>query len=231
VNNRPHARLGGRLSLQCNFEVAKGRHAEVGAIAGEGDPVRMFTLLRGMAARLLVGATWLAASAAVALAMWLAPAAAQVHFDRPGGDYTSAVVRSGDPAVCATRCERDARCRAWAFSYPDGSAAAVCWLKSQVPPRVESNDSVSGVRGAGVIEPKRRAVEYSIDRNGGDYRDFELPSDPTGIACKTACEADAKCRAWTYLRPGYGSAAAHCFLKDKVKPPRRRPCCISGVVR
>ena len=40
-----------------------------------------------------------------------------------------------------------------------------------------------------------------------------------------------RCRAWTYLRPGYGGPAARCFLKDRVKPPRRRPCCISGVVR
>ena len=27
-------------------------------------------------------------------------------------------VRSGDPAACAARCERERRCRAWSFSYP-----------------------------------------------------------------------------------------------------------------
>ena len=32
-------------------------------------------------------------------------------------------------------------------------------------------------------------------------------------------------------RPGYAGAAARCYLKDKVKPPRHKPCCISGVVR
>ena len=37
----------------------------------------------------------------------LAPAQAQVGFDRPGGDYTSFVLRSGDPSLCASRCERD----------------------------------------------------------------------------------------------------------------------------
>jgi hypothetical protein len=31
---------------------------------------------------------------------------------------------------------------------------------------------VSGVRGAGVVEPRNGAVETSIDRFGGDYRDF-----------------------------------------------------------
>lgn len=155
----------------------------------------------------------------------------QVHYDRPGGDYANFTLRSGDPAVCAMRCERDARCRAWSFSYPTSEHHAVCWLKSQVPARVEATGSVSGVRGAGVIEPKSGPVEFSIDRIGGDYRNMELPSDPTGLACKAVCEGEARCRAWTYLRPGYAGPAARCYLKDKVKPPRRRPCCISGVVR
>ena len=41
---------------------------------------------------------------------------------------------------------------------------AICWLKNQVPPREEDKCCVSGVRGAGVIEPRRGAVEFSIDR-------------------------------------------------------------------
>ena len=46
-------------------------------------------------------------------------------------------IRTGDPAVCAARCERDARCRAWSFSYPrTANALATCWLKNKVPPRV-----------------------------------------------------------------------------------------------
>ena len=87
------------------------------------------------------------------------------------------------------------------------------------------------MRGAGVIEPRGGPVEFSIDRYGGDYRHFETSPDPTGAVCKAACEADGKCRAWTYRRAGYGAPVARCFLKDQVKPPRRRPCCISGVVR
>ena len=45
-------------------------------------------------------------------------AQAQSGYDRRGGDYMSFKIRNGDPAVCAARCERDARCRAWSFSYP-----------------------------------------------------------------------------------------------------------------
>ena len=102
------------------------------------------------------------------------PAWAQVGFDRPGGDYFNFPVRSGDPNICSLRCEREARCRAWAFGYPTGEGAATCWLKSQVPARVEEPGSVSGVRGAGVIAPRRGPVEFAIDRVGGDYKSFDL---------------------------------------------------------
>ena len=157
---------------------------------------------------------------------------AQTGYDRPGGDYTSAPVANGDPTVCAARCERDKGCRAWSFSYPPTSGGpAMCWLKREVVPAKESSCCVSGVRGAGVIEPRLGAIEYSIDRFGGDYRWFETAPDAKGKACAEACQGEQRCRAWTYRRAGYGAASARCFLKDAIKPPRRRPCCISGVVR
>jgi len=160
------------------------------------------------------------------------PALAQADFDRPGGDYLSSPVASGDPADCALVCERDKRCRAWSFNYPtDISSSAVCWLKSNVPARVPDNCCVSGVRGAGVVEPKNNTVETSIDRLGGDYRNFDLKSSDGDDACKAACAADNKCRAWTYARPGYAGRDAHCFLKKDIKPPRRKAGFTSGVVR
>jgi hypothetical protein len=162
----------------------------------------------------------------------LAPARAQVGFDRLGGDYADFPVRSADPAQCAARCERDQRCRAWAFSYPvTENAAAFCWLKSRVTPRVAATCCVSGVRGAGVIEPHGDPIEFGIDRLGGDYRSFETAADPSGKSCATACMGETQCRAWTYARPGYSGASAACFLKDRVTKPQRRPCCVSGVVR
>jgi hypothetical protein len=104
----------------------------------------------------------------------VAPALAQSGFDRPGGDYSNAIVPNGDPAICAARCEHEARCRAWSFAYPPASGGpAMCWLKRDVVPRVEASCCVSGVRGAGVIEPRAGDLEYSIDRLGGDYRSFE----------------------------------------------------------
>lgn len=161
-----------------------------------------------------------------------APAHGQIGYDRPGGDYAHFPVPNGDPAACATRCEREARCRAWSFSYPSSAhPVAACHLKREIRARVKSGCCVSGVHGAGVIEPKSDAVEFSIDRYGGDFRAFETKPDPAGKPCAESCEADKRCRAWTYRRQGYGAPVARCFLKDKVTRPRHRPCCISGVVR
>ena len=172
---------------------------------------------------------------AVVLALSFAtahPASAQVNFDRPGSDYTRVPVPSGDPVICALQCERDRRCHAWSFNYPAVSDdEAVCWLKNTVPPRIHSNCCVSGVRGAGVVEPRNSTYEFETDRLGGDYRGIEVAADPKGETCKTACDADNKCRAWTYARPGYIGKSARCYLKDRVKPPRRKPGFISGVVR
>lgn len=140
--------------------------------------------------------------------------------------------RPAIPALCALQCERDRRCRAWSFNYPAVSdESAICWLKNAVPTRVPSNCCVSGVRGAGVVEPRNSALEVETDRLGGDYRSVDVAVDPKGETCKAVCDEDQKCRAWTYARPGYVGKSARCFLKDHVKPPRRKPGFISGVVR
>ncbi len=173
-----------------------------------------------------------------ALVLWsgVVPAEAQQGFDRPGGDYTRFIVPSADPAVCQARCDRDARCRAWTFSYPNttssgGATAATCWLKHQVTPSVENNCCVSGVKGGGLGENRPGPLETSIDRSGGDYKNFEMPANPGAEACKKACEDDNRCRAFTFARSGYVGTAARCYLKDKITRPKRKPCCVSGVVR
>ena len=107
----------------------------------------------------------------------------------------------------------------------------MCWLKRQIMPPARANCCVSGVRGAGVIEPRLGEMEFSIDRAGGDYRSFDTAPNAGSKACAAACMGDNRCRAWSYRRPGYGIAVARCYLKDKIKPPHHRPCCISGVVR
>jgi len=107
----------------------------------------------------------------------------------------------------------------------------MCWLKSSVPARVQDTCCVSGVRGAGVVEPRTGALETSIDRPGGDYKSFEVKGGEGDEECRAACTADNKCRAWTFARAGYVGKEAHCFLKKEIKPPRRKAGFTSGVVR
>lgn len=178
---------------------------------------------------------WLLHCAVAGLLFLAAPASsalAQAGFDRPGGDYVRFVVPSGDPAACAARCEREGRCRSWAFAYPGTRGGnAMCWLKNEVPPVSENQCCVSGIKGAGLVEKLSGPVEMSIDRYGGDYRSLDLPADPTGLSCKKVCEEDNRCRAWTYVRSGYHGPISRCYLKDRITRPRRKPCCMSGVVR
>lgn len=172
----------------------------------------------------LFAAVWIAAGAE--------PAYPQIGYDRPGSDYASAAVANGDPAVCSARCEHDGRCRAWSFAYPPASGGpALCRLKHKVAPRVKAGCCVAGVRGGGVSAPRGGDLEYGIERTGGDYRVFATTPDPHGKPCAQACRAESRCRAFTYRRPGYGMRGARCYLKSTIKPPRHRPCCISGVIR
>jgi PAN domain len=142
-----------------------------------------------------------------------ASADAQVGFDRPGADYASVAVRPGDPALCAARCERDPRCRAWSFAYPETVApTATCQLKSAVTRSVPAACCVAGVKGASVALPHVPGMEFAIERPGGDYR--SLDSAPNPGACAASCQADVHCRAWSYVRAGYRGPDAHCFLKS-----------------
>src|SRR5580700_10432584 len=83
--------------------------------------------------RRMVRAVIMSIALLAAAGLAVAPALAQSGFDRPGGDYTSATVPNGDPAVCAARCEHETRCRAWSFAYPPAAGGpAMCWLKRDV---------------------------------------------------------------------------------------------------
>ena len=180
----------------------------------------------------MVGAARLIVLLAALLLAALADASAQSGFDRPGGDYSNFAVASVDPAACAARCEREGRCRAWSFSYPrTATTSATCWLKNRVTKRIEEACCVSGVKGAAVLEKKGGPIEFSIDRTGGDYKNLDVATDPSGASCETVCKGEERCRAWTYVRPGYQGAQPRCYLKAQIKPPRRSPCCLSGVVR
>lgn len=76
-----------------------------------------------------------------------------------------------------------------------------------------------------------RADEPNTDRPGSDYTNFTIPPFSGGArACDTACDDDARCRAWSFVRtPGLPGAGGQCWLKDRVPAPTPDACCVSGV--
>jgi hypothetical protein len=70
-------------------------------------------------------------------------------------------------------------------------------------------------------------MEPDTDRMGADMYGFALvAADPA--MCQTACNVNAQCMAWTYLKPGLRGPQAQCFLKNGVPAPTRNNCCVSG---
>jgi outer membrane protein OmpA-like peptidoglycan-associated protein len=70
--------------------------------------------------------------------------------------------------------------------------------------------------------------EPNVDRPGGDLKSIELQQANPAL-CSRACEAEAECKAYTYVKPGVQGSAARCWLKSSVPPPVRKACCTSGV--
>ena len=71
--------------------------------------------------------------------------------------------------------------------------------------------------------------ESGIDRPGGDYTSFDLPSANPGL-CRQRCADESRCRAWTYVKPGVQGGNARCWLKSSEPPAVARACCTSGVM-
>jgi hypothetical protein len=68
--------------------------------------------------------------------------------------------------------------------------------------------------------------EFNIDRPGGDYTSFFLPTqDPT--LCENACANDPSCKAWNYDT----GAGVLCFLKNSVPNPTKHLGVVGGVKR
>jgi hypothetical protein len=83
---------------------------------------------------------------------------------------------------------------------------------------------------AGAVKPvSAGSMEYSIDRPGLDYRSFDLRVN-NPAACRDACLGEARCQAWTFVRPNtIQGPHPRCWLKYDVPQARRNNCCVSGV--
>jgi hypothetical protein len=86
---------------------------------------------------------------------------------------------------------------------------------------------IAGILTGLLIAAQVSAVEFNTDRPGMDYRSLPVPAGDHAT-CRKLCEADAKCQAWTYVKPGIQGKGAFCWLKHQIPPAVSSPCCISG---
>lgn len=72
-----------------------------------------------------------------------------------------------------------------------------------------------------------QAQEWNTDRPGNDIRDFDLRA-PDHNLCRQACDGNASCKAWTYVKPGVQGPQARCYLKSPAPARIANDCCVSG---
>ena len=146
--------------------------------------------------------------------------------NRSGSDYRNFELSQADPAICRNECQSDSTCRSFTYVKPGVQGAKDrCWLKSEVPAASANNCCVSGVKSGG---SSSSGLEVNVNRRGGDYRDYDLPSNNPN-QCRDDCMNDPRCKSFTYVRPSYWGPNAHCWLKESVPAATQEGCCISGV--
>jgi hypothetical protein len=72
-------------------------------------------------------------------------------------------------------------------------------------------------------------MEYGTDRYGSDFMNIFMQSNGAPQSCRAACNANAECVAWTFVRSGYQGPQPRCWLKSAIPSPVSAVCCVSGV--
>jgi hypothetical protein len=81
---------------------------------------------------------------------------------------------------------------------------------------------------APIVVAKAILEENNTSRPGGDYKTVKLKSSAKAAVCRSLCEGDDKCQAWTYVK-GDRFNRPRCRLKATVPQPVTKKCCVSGV--
>ncbi|GAB4370817.1 MAG: hypothetical protein Kow00128_18150 [Deltaproteobacteria bacterium] len=76
-------------------------------------------------------------------------------------------------------------------------------------------------------DPAGWVEEEGVDRPGKDLRKMWLSGG--AAACRTACERDPACRAYTYLKPRRAGSSGLCLLKSAAPKPVKNLNAVSGV--
>lgn len=176
------------------------------------------------------------------------PANWKVNTNLPGGDYRAIDMATSNPERCRAACEKEAACLAWTLVKPESPGGmGYCWLKNSIPEATREDCCISGLKGAtlgesddGRTTPRGRprdtggsaATGWRVNINlpGGDYRSFDIAASSPS-RCKSACDKESRCLAWTFVKPGEPGGMGTCWLKDSVPEATQEDCCISGVKR
>ncbi|WP_020179696.1 caspase family protein [Methylopila sp. M107] len=150
--------------------------------------------------------------------------------------------RDVDQQACVSRCAGDGRCQAFTYNV----TKRVCFLKSGVARVLSFKNVVSGVKrgsgaeaelersayaapsgGGGEAQPERIRVTYDdvdLENYGDAGADYTIVWNSNFRSCKSSCENDRRCRAFTF---NIGKRA--CILKSSFKKAARFGGAISGV--
>jgi len=86
--------------------------------------------------------------------------------------------------------------------------------------------AIGGLPGEAAAQSRFFTIEQNFNRPGHDLR----IAPAIGAAdCSFACQAEQKCLAFTFVRPGRHDPFGRCFLKYAVPKAVRDNCCTSGV--
>ncbi len=142
---------------------------------------------------------------------------------------TGCALDAGDGTAWPSAAQGEAfEDHAWADAGPTGRD-----LANESSGAVERNEAVTKSKDTQVGYPglplAYTGAEYGVDRPGADLRNMPTTS---ASACRSACVADTKCAAFSYVPPGVQGSGAVCWLKARV-PGRRHVSngIASGIVR
>jgi hypothetical protein len=234
-----------RMGCNGTFSATQGNPSAPQTGAGSSTPSPALKSAIGTASSALKPAIGTAAPVSASLKPTNTPSTAaqysiEQNTNRFGEDYKDLSLATPDPALCAQACINDAKCKAWTYVKPGVQAdRAVCWLKDKVAPPTPDNNCVSGVKGTGSSgggtattgtssDSQTYSMESNIDMPGDDYKDFDL-KNPDPQLCAQTCMNEAKCKAWTYVKPGVQADSARCWLKVRVPSRTQDENCVSGV--
>ena len=106
--------------------------------------------------------------------------------------------------------------------------ASLSFVSSVASGRCAIAIAVAGLFAATVTSRAETTIEPGVDRPGADLSSFDLPQADLAL-CRQACEEQAACKAYTYVKPGVQGPKARCWLKSSVPPAMANSCCTSGV--